>query len=243
MDFDNPAYRLLTLLEEGKRLDQNISCRQAWATLLNVPPDSPELFVRIGKVMELPSLTVSAIRFTYPDEPDTWSHWVSQIQNGFNGQVLNQTWATFIGAIDHHSINFLKVHSRLFQVKSKLKPLDGDVLNEAKKGLAEILDLLLASEDIDKEVRVALSRNIRKLINAIEEYKLTGSAGIFDSIEVLFGHTYFDPKYAQVIKESTLGEKVAKIVGVLADSMTVALGLPKATESVKALLAYVGAAA
>ncbi len=242
MDFDNPAYRLLTLLEEGKRLDQNLNCRQAWSKLLNVRPESPELFVRIGKVMELPSLTVSAIRFTYPDEPDTWSHWVSQVQAGFNGQVLNQTWSTFINMIDHHSINYLKIHSRLLQVKSKLKPLDEDVLNGAKTGLTEVLDLLLASEDIDKEIRVALSRNIRKLINAIEEYKLTGSAGIFDSIEVLFGHAYFDPKYAQVIKESTLGEKVAQIVGVLADSMTIALGLPQATESAKALLAYVEAA-
>ncbi len=65
MDFDNPAYRLLTILEEGKKLDASISCRQAWSKLLAVPVDSPELFVRIGKVMELPSLIVSAIRFTY----------------------------------------------------------------------------------------------------------------------------------------------------------------------------------
>jgi hypothetical protein len=239
MDFDNPAYRLLTLLQNGKKIDGNINCGVAWAQLLGVSHSSPDLYVRLGKVMELPSQIVSALQYSYPDEEDTWSHWVNQVQTGFQSQVLNQSWATFINSIDNHSINYLKMHSRHLQHKSKVKPVDEEVLMTAKNELLEVLELLLANEDIDKEVRVYLSRNIRKLIIAIEEYQLTGSAGIFDSIEILYGHTVFDQKYAAVIKETPIGEKVTGIVSVLADSMTIAVGLPQLSASLKPLLAFV----
>ncbi|WP_394238123.1 hypothetical protein [Pseudomonas anguilliseptica] len=238
MDFDNPAYRLLTLLQEGKNIDASISCQEAWAHLLGVHVNSPELYARLGKVMELPAQAVSALRFSYPDESDTWSHWVSQVQRGFQKQALNQPWSGFIGHIDSHTINFLKVHSRLLQVKSKLKPLDSDVLGDARAGLSEVLDLLLNAEEMDREVRSALSRNIRKLINAIEEYKLTGSVGIFDAIEILCGHAHFDKKYGRELNSGEIGDKLSAIVGGLADSMTIALGLPQVSDSVKALIAY-----
>lgn len=243
MDFDNPAYRLLALLQQGKQIDRTMNCATAWAQLFDVPEGSPDLFVRLGKLMELPALTVSALKYTYPDEEGTWAYWVNQLQRGFQVQALNQSWSTFIDSIDDHTITYLKMHSRLLQVKSKLKSVDEDVLNTAKKGLAEVLELLLENEDIEREVRVPLSRNIRKLISAIEEYKLTGSIGIFDSIEILVGHSYFDPKYASAIKETSIGEKVTGIVSTLADSMTVALGLPQLGDSLKPLLAYAQAAA
>lgn len=239
MDFDNPAYRLLTILEEGKKIDINLNCAIVWARLLNVSTDSPDLFARMGKVMELPSLAVSAICSAYPDEPNTWAHWVGQVQQGFRSQSLNQPWSTFINVIDNHSINYLKIHSKLLQLKSNFKPVDQDVLENSRQGLSEVLELLLAANDIEDEVRISLSRNIRKLINSIEEYKLTGSIGIFDSLEILIGHSYFDQKYANAIKKSSIAEKITNLLSVLANAMTIAQGLPMLRDSVKTLLDYV----
>ena len=133
MNYDNPAYRLLDILTEGKKIDANHSCCHAWAKILKTHPESPELYQRLAKVMELPTTIVSEILFSYPDEEDTWSHWVAQVNNGFKQQNLSQNWGTFINAIDKHSINYLKVHSRLLDVKSGLKSIDEDVLSQAKK--------------------------------------------------------------------------------------------------------------
>jgi hypothetical protein len=79
MDVENPAYRLLRLLEEGKQLDAKMNCTEAWAKLLNAPVDSPDLYARIGKVMELPSLILSAIRYAHPDNKSNL-HWFFKVQ-------------------------------------------------------------------------------------------------------------------------------------------------------------------
>ena len=197
---------------------------------------------KIGKVMELPSQIVSALTFSSPTQPDTTNHWFTQVTSAFESQLLCNTWSTFNDRIDHHTITYLKIHAQLLQANTKTKTLNAEALDSAKLGLKEVLELLLQDENIDKNVRVSLSRNIRKLINALEEYKLTGCAGIFDSIEILVGHAYFDPKYGEIIRKSTIGEKVTNIVSALADSMAVILGLPQAADSVKELLSYVKAA-
>ena len=242
MDYDNPAFRLFTILGQGKLIDGRTKCLVAWAELLDVEPDSPELLAKMGKVMELPSQTVAALLSSNPYQEDTTNHWLKQVQVAFESQVLGSTWTTFIDRIDTHSITYLQLHSQLIQGARKRKALDSGDLDSAKLELDEVLQFLLNSESIDSEVRVALARNLRRLITAIDEYRLTGSTAIFDSIEILFGHSYFDLKYAEVIRESTTGKRIADIVSVLANSMTIALGLPPISESVKGFLSYVKAA-
>jgi len=54
MNYDNPAERLLSLLERGKAKAPATNCRTVWEELLEVNGDSPLLMARLGKVMELP---------------------------------------------------------------------------------------------------------------------------------------------------------------------------------------------
>jgi len=51
-----------------------------------------------------------------------------------------------------------------------------------------------------------------------------------------------DPNYGAAIRETSIGEKVTGIVGTLADSMTIAVGLPQLTASITPLIAIVQAA-
>jgi hypothetical protein len=49
MNYDNPAARLLALLERGKKIPAgSTNCREAWQQLLNVTNDDPLLMSRIG---------------------------------------------------------------------------------------------------------------------------------------------------------------------------------------------------
>lgn len=235
MDFTNPAYRLLKILENGKNISPGISCRTAWAELLGTQPESPELLIRLGKTMELPSLVVQALTDTYPDLSNDWSHWTTQIETAFIAQQLHAQWNTFIIHIDEHSYRYLRMHAKLLQVSSKTKPLDSDVLARARADLNDVLTELLSAE-VDISAKKYLARNIRKLISSIDEYHISGSASVFDSIESLVGHQIFDPEYKKCLNASGIGEKISSIVETVANAMTIATGLPALTAAITELL-------
>lgn len=235
MDHTNPAFRLLSILEEGKNENQQVTCRSVWAKLLKTDENSPELLIRLGKTMELPSLIVQALQDTYPDEPSTWDHWNSQVRSAFMQQQLHGQWTTFISQIDSHSYTYLRMHATLLQVQSKTRPLNHDVLETTRSDLNECLVTLMKAE-LDQEVKGYLARNIRKLIAAIDEYHITGTTGIFDSIEIVMGHQVFDPNYKEFIRGTAIGQQISTIVGTIADAMSIVMGLPQIGGSINALL-------
>lgn len=53
MNYDNPAARLLSILERGKTKTPATNCRAVWEDLLEAKGDLPLLMARLGKVMEL----------------------------------------------------------------------------------------------------------------------------------------------------------------------------------------------
>ena len=235
MDHTNPAFRLLSILESGRANEPNLTCRTIWASILKTTENSPELLIRLGKTMELPSLIVQAIQDTYPDEPNTWSHWNSQVSDAFMQQQLHGPWSSFIGHIDNHSYTYLRIHAKLLQVQSKTSPLNSEILEETRSTLNECLTNLLKA-DVDQEVKSHLARNLRKLIAAIDEYHITGTTGIFDSIEIAMGHQVFDPNYKAFIRESDLGQKISTIVGTIADAMSIAMRLPQIGNAINSLI-------
>ncbi|MBD9363718.1 hypothetical protein [Methylomonas fluvii] len=236
MDFDNPGFRLLNLLEQGKKIPANKVCRDAWSELLDAPVASPQLLGRLGKVMELVAIVETEIREAYPDEASTCEHWTSQVKAAFMNQHLQGEWDTFIAHIDGHSLNYLRMQARMLQMLSNAKSVEYEVLEQSRNDLNDILNELLASE-IDFEVKKYLSRNLRGLIAAIDEYKLTGTTGLFDSIEILVGHSFFDSKYKKSIKETKIGQKIIDTIGLLADAMTIATGLPQIGGAISNLIA------
>lgn len=235
MDNTNPAFRLLTILEEGRSIPQQSACKAAWSQILKTDQNSPELLIRLGKVMELPSQIVQSLQDTYPDEPNTWQHWNSQVQQAFQAQQLQSQWSTFIANIDVHSFTYLRMHAKLLQVQSKTKPLAADTLVKARAELNECLSEILESE-VDIDVKRYLARNLRKLIAAIDEYHITGTSGVLDSIEIVMGHQVFDPKYRDLIQKTGIGSKISATIGTVADAMTIVLGLPQIGPTINKLL-------
>lgn len=235
MDHTNPAFRLLSILEDGKTVNHQTVCRTVWAKVLKTDENSPDLLIRLGKTMELPSLIVQALQDTYPDEPNTWQHWHTQVRAAFMQQQLHGQWSSFIGQIDEHSYTYLRMHAKLLQVQSRTKPLDREILAETRSKLDECLVKLLKA-DVNQDVKRYLARNIRKIIAAIDEYHITGTTGIFDSIEIVMGHQVFDPNYKAFIRESDLGQNISTIVGTIADAMSIVMGLPQIGGSINALI-------
>lgn len=231
MNYDNPAARLLALLEKGRTMDPNENCRVVWQRLLEVKNNNSLLMSRLGKVMELPELSVNAIKELFPNQRDTWSHWVSQVNKGFMTQNLNDRWLTFFQHIDEHSITYLHLASELLQAKSNTNLMPSDELLALRNSLQAIYDEVMESETGD-EIKKYLARNLRKLINGIDEYKLTGAIPLLDSIETTIGHVHIDAKYKSFITDTVLGQKLLDTLGAMANVVTVAVGIPQLSQAI-----------
>jgi hypothetical protein len=238
MDYTNSAYRLLKIPEDGKARKPGASCRAIWAAILGAEEYSPELLIRLGKTLELSGLVSQEISMAFPEEADTCSHWSHQLTVAFSHQILAGEWQSFIGHIDDHCIRYLKIHARMLQAHIKTQPVDMDVLLSTRVVLDQCLQEIIAS-DLDQKLKQTLTRNLRKLIVAIDEFKITGTTGVLDSVEILMGHQYFDKDYERFIRESSIGKKVQDAAATAANIVAVAIGLPQIGDNFPDMIEWV----
>jgi len=231
MNYDNPAARLLAILDAGRMEPPTSSCRAVWKKLLAVSDDQALLMSRLGKVMELPLLTVQAIKERYPDQGNSWTHWEGQVNVALTTQNLNGEWKTFIGHIDDHTLNYLRITSDLLQAKSNTKLIVDNDLSSIRERLDAILGEVLNSDASD-EIKKYLVRNLRKIITAIDEYRLTGAIELLDVVETTLGHAFVDKSYKSFLTDTELGRRIIETLGATADVITVAVGLPQLSAAI-----------
>jgi len=229
MNYDNHAARLLSLIKQGKEISSSEKCRDAWKILLG--GDNATLMKRLGRVMELPELTINAMRENFPHQVSSCSHWEERVQEAFLGQNLNGQWGTFIGCIDSHSINYLQLVSDLLQSKSNTKPIIDTDINQIRDEIEKIL-LDCIDSDIDIDVKKFLVRNLRKIINSIEEYHLTGSLPLLDAVDSAIGHAHLNKSYKNFLTDTELGKHLLNTLSAMANVVTVAVGLPQLNQAI-----------
>uniref|UniRef100_Q47D46 Uncharacterized protein n=1 Tax=Dechloromonas aromatica (strain RCB) TaxID=159087 RepID=Q47D46_DECAR len=234
MDYDNPAARLLAILEEGQQKDANQNCRQTWNELLKTGNDHAVLMSRLGHLFALPEQITQAIDDNFPTHRKNCTHWESQVRNAFYAQVLNGNWSSFIGQIDSHTISYLGFTAELLQTKANTKSIADDQILEVRAKIDELYQEVLTS-NIPSEVKTYLTRYLRKILNSIDEYFLTGALPILEATGTLLGHAFVDENYRSFLKNEKLGNRIFECLTAMANVITVAVGLPQLTQALALL--------
>jgi len=233
---DNPAARLLKILEDGKLIQPHVNCREAWQKLLNVErSDSALLMSRLGKVMELPDLIIKDITESYPKQSSTHTHWSTTVNNGFMQQNLNGAWKEFIAHIDSHTISYLSMSADLLDMKSSTQLMNDSDIKSIRSKAEELLNEAIDA-NLDPEFKKYVVRYLKKIVSAIDEYRVSGAIPISESIECAFGHAFVDEKYRKNISTTDFGSKFVSVLGAMASVVTIAVGLPQLPETFKYLL-------
>lgn len=239
MEYDNPAARLLSILSEGKKIAVGDPCRRSWAKLLETRESDAALLVsRIGKLMGLPQDIIDQTIELYPGQPPTWQHWSSQVNTAFSTQNLNGQWQTFIQHIDGHTITYLTMSASLLESKSSIKQLDMSRINELRKTVSDLINNVINS-DAEASLKKYIVHHLRKILNAIDEYKITGALPILDAVESTIGHAYLDQDYKSYLTGTEMGKQILDTLGAVANLVTIAVGIPVITHGLLAL-AHVG---
>ena len=208
MNNDNPAARLVSIFEKGKKIPSNTNCREAWKQILGPVESDVMLFSRLGKIMELPEQTIQALVDGFPNQGNTWSHWAGQVNQGFSAQNLNASWDSFINHIDAHSITYLTLASDLLQSKSNTKLIADEQIGSVRERFQALYEEVLTSEDIPDEIKKYVVRYLRKILIGIDEYHLTGALPLLDAVEVMVGHSAVDKNYHDFLTNNELGKRI-----------------------------------
>ncbi|MCM2317904.1 MAG: hypothetical protein NDI93_01075 [Pseudomonas sp.] len=233
---DNPAARLLAVLEEGIKVEQTIKCRDVWHTILKTEKSEEALlFSRIGKVMTLPDQTLQIVKANFPNQARTCTHWITAVGRAFSEQNLNGQWQTFRQHIDRHTIDYLGLTADLIQTKNPTELLTNETIVEFNEKIQALLDEVLES-DLTDEIKFQVSKYLSRIITSINEYRITGASPILDSIEGAFGHAFFDKEYHEAVAKTEIGSKIVSVLAALANTVTVAIGMPQLPQAVEFLI-------
>lgn len=236
MNYDNPAARLLTILEAGKAQPGNSGCRQVWQGLLGVNKNNSSLLMsRLGKVMEMPEQIILTLREEFPNQKEMELHWSEQVNAGFMVQNLNASWDTFINNIDQNAMVMLRMVSNLLQSKANTKTLSSEELHAMRETILALIHETLESTLIGADLKTYLVRSLQKIVQAITEYALTGALPVLDAIDATFGHAAYDVEYRSFLTDSDLGKRLLDNLSAMANAVTVAVGLPQLAQAIQLL--------
>jgi hypothetical protein len=236
MAYDNPAKRLLAVLEAGKKLPGNGNCRESWKALLKTDEES-EMLGRLGKTMSLCAEIIRVMSEEHPEHSASWTHWNSQVIAAFMGQNLLGDWATFISKIDTHSLHYLGMTATLLEHARPTKVVTAEELAQLRERFQALQKQVLEADlgMLPARLRQYLVQTLHRLLAAIDEYHITGATSLLDAAEGAYGHAVVDSEYRSFLK-TELGRRWAEAIQFVANVATVAQGLAPLGQSIVAPL-------
>lgn len=219
MQNGNPAARLLDVLLEAQDIDRIVTTRNAWAQILKCGSGSSLLYERLSKVMKLSDEAFSLVVELFPRQARAAATWKGALDSAFGVQNMNGQFDSFLGKISTTTIDHLTAAADLLDTKSPEK-LTTSEISEFISSLNDLIEDAL-SGGFEVKVKEYLVRSIRKIVIALEEYRIGGAIPVTDSIEAMLGHSFFDNDYRSALHETDTGSKILNTLGGLADAITV----------------------
>lgn len=229
LKIDNPALRLLDILEQGRSYQASDSCREVWKALLQTQKLSEhQLLSRLARVMELPDRIEQVRQDHFSSLRNKSSYWRSQVESAFTSQSLNGRWETFKNHIDERTLSELSLLSDVFDTRGSHA---GIAEEEIESLLARITELRaeIRSSDFPLTMKTMLLRQLFQIQEALESYSISGIEPIMDAVQSTLGLAVIDPEYKQEIKSgsgSLFGDRISSLLGDVANVVTVAGALP-----------------
>jgi len=234
---ENPAARLLEILEKGQSIKKETGCYIAWIQILELRKDDQILLMsRLAKVMNLPNQIVELLNLLNASEKvkKANQHWINKVNQGFINQVLSSKWETFINQIDMHTFDSLVMTSEFLATKSTIQEDNPQKLSEVRLSFQSLLDSILSNEKLDKDIKLYLIRTLQRIIVSIDEYFISGYIPIVDAIETAIGHLAVDSKTEekkvyQAFYETGVIKELFTALNIISAMVTLETGMPQIT--------------
>lgn len=223
MPSENTAARLNSILQVIVSAKNSSSSRHVWADALKVDiDDQAKLMIGIGDTIKTASEVAELMNEKFPAIKSQTDQWLASINTAFFSQVISAHIETFKQHYPVQASYYLQMAADLLEPLSA-RPLNSEQLQQFKDALYQVKEDVLSSE-LEPKVIEYLVKALQKILTALDQYIISGSVPVVDSIELLVGHAFVDTDYGNALQTS-VGQKVMNVVGLIANAMAITAGV------------------
>ncbi|UUA72424.1 hypothetical protein [Cellvibrio sp. QJXJ] len=236
MKLDNPAARLLTILEQGIELQNEMGCRKAWCQLLNVPKgENAMLMGRIGKVMSLSTDIIENLKNIGDVKIDRYLHWVEPLETAFINSNLNSPWSTFKSHINVHVINYLSMTSDLLSHKNAESIISEPSLDSILLNTRALIDEVRDS-NLPDHIKKFMIKQLHEICLAVEEHSICGSESVSRAVNAAFGYGVLHADSVELAKSDPIAKKFWQQMANVALIVSISTGIQQLAPPIMKLL-------
>lgn len=241
LKIDNPAQRLLDLLEQGKKYPTNHNCRTVWQQILQVEGmEEQHLLTRLAHAMALPGRIIQVREDNFSTLRGKSNHWKNHIDKAFVSQNLNSDWSTFWSSIDDRTLTELGMLSDLFETRGAHAGIAADEIDALLERITQLRSEIRES-GLSATMKTLLLKQIAQIHDALESYSISGIEPVMDAVQSALGLAVLHPEYRNEISKGTgsqFGEKISALLTDTASVVTIAGAMPMISGAVHTALTY-----
>lgn len=241
LKIDNPAQRLLDLLEQGKGYKKTDNCRKVWQQILQAEGmEEQHLLTRLAHAMALPGRIIQVRKDNFSTLRGNSSHWKSHVDAAFVTQSLNSDWSTFWNHIDDRTLTELGMLSDLFETRGAHAGIAAEEINDLLERITQLRNEIRDS-GLTGALKTLLLKQLSQIQEALESYSISGVEPVMDAVQSTLGLAVLHTGYRNEISKGTgsqFGEKISALLTDTASVVTIAGAMPMISGAVHTALTY-----
>jgi hypothetical protein len=210
---NNPASRLLKVLEKVCELNPEALTRQVWAIAFNTTAETHVVYPKITKLL----LLIHEIKdemSRLPIKMKTLSTWPNSLEASLFQMNLDIQWSA-------HQPRICQVIQPVrdsAELLSHLRPeriIKEETLQKFESEIRSLLDDVTDS-DIEKEIKDFIIEQLRNILFGIDDFEIRGIKGIQEAVQQTVGAIASNGKVQSKLSGTSFGKRLWQIISVYA---------------------------
>jgi hypothetical protein len=210
---------------------------QGWRNVLKLPEDTDDLIVmnKVGKVFTLPFIISTHIQ-RFADIPtDLYLGWRKDLAVAFRFVNFNSTFHEFGSRLSDSLLINIRFCAHELEKRMPEKNVSPEDLKTIRELAWELYQAVLGFE-LPPQIGRYLLSHLYLIIEAIDDYDITGAAGMERSFNAVIGAVVTDTPTSKEANESTFGDRFWGIVTKVGVVLKIAKTATELAEGVQKLL-------
>jgi hypothetical protein len=218
----NPAARLHHILSAaaGFASDHSLQTAQGWKKVLQLPAEADDLTVmnKVGRVFTLPNLIAMEIERFGDIDADLYLGWRKDLTEAFHFVGFQFPFMEFARRLSKSLLINIQFCAHELEKRLPEKEISSEELEEIREQVWQLYEEVLRSDLPAVLFRYALD-HLYLIIEAIDNYLITGTTGIKYGLDAVIGAAFTDTETSKAVAESSIGDKYWKVMGRIATAL------------------------
>lgn len=188
---DNPAGRLLKLLEEARAIPAHEHPIKAWGAIFRLSPiDTAQLIRKGARTIDLAAEVRRKVEALTDDDPGLILRNYEEVETvveRFTSIAALPRMDHFVSGLGPTGIHALEMCSSLLHRRSPEPVVENEKLNELRLDVAHLVEEFQSAEDFDADLRYFVTGHLFDILRALSDVDMTGVEPVRDEVSRIVG--------------------------------------------------------